>query len=149
MGEVYAKRERKVVKPQLEDMREDIEVFQKFLPEAIRNWENPKDQVIAQVFLSPPIALNVRTSGFTEDWAVLEVDPSKINSTNFVGNVLDLGTNISVDELTSWMYPNLANPLSFEYPGDRLLNLKYSGFIPDEEMWQPNQNTLTTITTQS
>lgn len=34
---------------------------------------------------------------------------------------------------------NPANPPYFEYPGDRLL--KYFGFIPDEEMWQPNRNT--------
>ncbi|KAJ3483741.1 hypothetical protein NLI96_g6103 [Meripilus lineatus] len=30
-----------------------------------------------------------------EDWAVIEVDPSKINASNFKGNILDLGEKLS------------------------------------------------------
>jgi len=89
--------------------------------------------------LSPPIDRNVGDSGFTKDWAVVKVDPSKIDSTNFVGNVIDLGIDIPVNEFTSWMYPQPANPPSFDYPGDRFH--KFSGFIPDEDMWKTNSKT--------
>jgi hypothetical protein len=27
-----------------------------------------------------------------EDWAIVEIDDAKVDSTNFVGNVIDLGT---------------------------------------------------------
>ncbi len=89
--------------------------------------------------LSPPIDRNVGDSGFTKDWAVVKVDPSKIDSTNFVGNVIDLGIDIPVNEFTSWMYPQPANPPSFDYPGDRFH--KFSGFIPDEDIWKLNSKT--------
>jgi hypothetical protein len=71
---------------------------------------------------------------------VIEIDDSKVDSTNFVGNVIDLGTTIPIDEFTAWMSPHPANLLSFKYPGNRLL--KFSGSISDGEMWKPGLTTL-------
>jgi len=48
---------------------------------------------LGHVVLSPPIGLNVGDEGYTEDWAVIEVDPSKVNKENFRGNFIDLGTS--------------------------------------------------------
>ncbi|KAF8334478.1 hypothetical protein F5887DRAFT_1273561, partial [Amanita rubescens] len=105
-----------------------IKDLRAFLPGATRDWKDRKDRVIGHVSL-----------GFTEDWAVVKVDASKIDSTNFVGNVIDLGIDIPVAKYSSWMNPDPANPPSFKYPGNRLH--KFSGFIPDEEMWKPNSKT--------
>lgn len=68
---------------------------------------------------------------------MIQLDKSKFDSTNFVGNANDLGT-IPVDKFTLWMCPHPANlnPPSFEYPYDRLL--RFSGFIPDEGMYKPS-----------
>jgi hypothetical protein len=131
--------ERDQVEPQLRRAKKAIKDLQEFLKETTRDWKNRKDRVIGHVFLSPPIAFNVRDNGFTEDWAVVKIDASKVDSTNFIGNAIDLGIDIPVEKLTSWMYLYPANPPSFDYPGDRLH--RYFGFIPDEEMWQPNLNT--------
>ena len=68
-----------------------------------------------------PIGLDVGEEGLTEDRVVIEIDDSKVDSTNFVGNVIDLGTTIPIDEFTAWMFLHPANPPSFEYPGNRLL----------------------------
>jgi hypothetical protein len=46
---------------------------------------------------------------FTRDFAVIEVDTTKIDASNFIGNAIDLGTEISVKTLTAWMHPNYAN----------------------------------------
>ncbi|KAF8333698.1 hypothetical protein F5887DRAFT_993030 [Amanita rubescens] len=142
MEPAYAKRETDIVIPLLKEADEAIKDLQAFLPDVTRDldWKDPKKRVIGHVFLSPPIACNVGDSGFTEDWAVVKVDASKINATNFVGNVIDLGIDVTMQNFTSWMFPQAGNPPSFKYPGNRLHEL--SGFIPDEEMWKSDPKIL-------
>lgn len=135
----YAEVEREGVDWQLKGAKRAIEVLQKFLPDATRDWKDRKNRIIGHVVLSPPIAFNVGDDGFTEDWAVIEVDASKIDPSNFVGNVVDLGIDVRVDGFTSWRYPYPPNPLFFDLCGERLH--KFVGFIPDEEMWKPDPNT--------
>ena len=120
-------------------MNKAIDDLRAFLPGATHDWKDGKNRVIGHVVLSPLIACDVGDSGFTEDWAVVNVDASKVDSTNFVGNVIDLGTDIPVAEFTSWMCPNRANPPSFVYPGSRLH--EFFGFIPDREMGCPDSKT--------
>lgn len=111
-----------------------IAAFERLLRDIRRDWKNEFDRVIGHVVLSPPIAFDVGNDGFTEDWAVVEMLPTKIARLNFIGNAIDLGS-IDVDVLTSWMYPHPANPNSFNYPGDRLL--RFTGTVSNEEMRSP------------
>lgn len=105
------------------------------LHNAERDWKNRGDQVIGHVVLSPPIS--VEDDGFTEDWAVTEVDTTKIDKSTFIGNVIDLGEEISIPDLTRWMSLNWSrsnwssNLPSFQYPGNRLL--RFLGTISDED----------------
>ena len=141
MEPAYAERETDTVIPLLKEAEEGIKDLQAFLPDARDwDWKDPQKRVIGHVFLSPPIARAVGNSGFNEDWAVVKVDASKINTTNFVGNVIDLGIDVTVKNFTSWMSPHAGNPPSFKYPGNRLH--EFSGIIPDEEMWKPDPKTL-------
>ena len=142
MEPVYAKRETDKVISLLKDADEAIKDLQAFLQDATRDgdWKDPQKRVIGHVFLSPPIACDVGDSGFTEDWAVVKVDASKINSTNFVRNIIDLGIDVTVQKFISWMFPHTGNPPSFKYPGNRFH--EFSGFIPDKEMWKPDPKTL-------
>jgi hypothetical protein len=64
---------------------------------------------------------------------------SKIDSTNFFGNVIDLSIDILVCKLPC-LYSHPPNPPCFDYPGDRLH--RFFGLIPDEDIWKPNLNTL-------
>lgn len=104
------------------------------------SWQNKKNRVLGHIVLSPPIGLGVGDEKFTEDWAVIEVDSSKVDSTNFPGNVIDLGTTISIVEFKRRMSPHPTTNPPFHYPTDRLLKL--CGTIPDEEMWKPSPGTL-------
>jgi hypothetical protein len=140
MGEEDGQAERDNVEPQLKKARKAIGVLRTFLSDVSRDWKEKKDRVLGHVVLSPPIGFNVGEKGFTEDWAVVQVDKSKIDAANFIGNAVDLGTTIGVSKFTTWMRPHPANPPSFEYPVDRLL--KFYGTIPDDEMWKGSPRTL-------
>ena len=98
-------------------------------------WAALADRILGHVILSPPISFGTGNGGYTCDFAVIEIDQSKINASNFVGNVIDLGTEISIPTLTAMLHPNQHNPNGFTYPLDRLLHL--SGTIPEEEMHNP------------
>lgn len=133
-------RERKEVLFLLEKENTGKVVLQKFLDDAQRDWTEKENRVIGHAVLSPPIRFNVGERGQTQDWAIIEVDQSKIDDTNFVGNCIDLGPDIAVDVLTDWMYPHPANPPSFKYPHNRLL--KFHGKLSDKEMEKPDPKTI-------
>ncbi|KAI0304089.1 hypothetical protein BC826DRAFT_903028 [Russula brevipes] len=139
LEEKYAAAEQEQVEALLKKARSAIIVLEKFLKDVPRDWKDRKDRVLGHVVLSPPLSLDVGEEGFAEDWAVIEVDKSKLDSTNFIGNAIDLGVRIGVDKFTAWMCPHPTDPCSFHYPGDRLHRF-YSN-IPDEEMWRSNSKT--------
>ncbi|KAK0468792.1 hypothetical protein IW261DRAFT_1612751 [Armillaria novae-zelandiae] len=81
--------------------------------------EQTGTHVLGHVVLSPPISLGTGTQGYTEDYAIIEVDNDKIDRSTFQGNTIDLGTEIPRWEFTGKM-PNT----TFEDPMDRLLKLR-------------------------
>lgn len=66
-----------------------IEALEKFHDEVKSDWRQAKKRVIGHVVFSPPIT--VATEGFTEDYAVVELDTTKFKKA-FKANVMDLGT---------------------------------------------------------
>ena len=140
MDEEHAKKERKHVLRELEETTEAISAISEFYTNVSKDWRKREDRILGHVVLSPPISFSVGEEGFTEDWAVIEVDDSKLNLTNFVGNVIDLGITIPIYDFITWMSPHPTNPPSFDYPHDRLLKL--SGTISDEEIWKPSLKAL-------
>ncbi|KAJ3566899.1 hypothetical protein NP233_g6713 [Leucocoprinus birnbaumii] len=113
-----------------------MQEFKVLLDDVKNNWQNPEDQVIGHVILSPPITFNAGNKSFTEDWAVIEVDSNKIDKSTFVGNAIHLGEETPQLDLKKWMPTNQLNPPSFEWPLDCLL--RFSGTMSDEEMYHSN-----------
>ncbi len=74
---------------QLKEARSAIGPLEKFLMEVSREWKNPENRVLGYVVLSPPVAFNVEEEGFTDGWAVIEIDDSKVDLANFAGNAID------------------------------------------------------------
>jgi len=131
-----ANEERQHAQRKSKEAAESVKALYPFYQDVSMRWAAPESRVLGHVVLSPPI--NVKNSeGYTEDWAVIEIDSSKIDASNFKGNAIDLGTRIPVDELTLMMRPKHDpwNDRYFKYPTGRLLHLK--GTIPDEEMRNP------------
>ncbi|KAH9947232.1 hypothetical protein B0H21DRAFT_821995 [Amylocystis lapponica] len=125
--------ERMAVNSQVVEAIKAIDAFEKLLADVIRDWGEEENRVIGHVVLSPPLGL--ADDGFTDDWVVVEMHPTKIGKLNFIGNAIDLGS-IEVGKLTAWMHPHPASLSSFEYPGDRLL--RCSGTVSDQEMFRPD-----------
>ncbi|SJL07900.1 uncharacterized protein ARMOST_11257 [Armillaria ostoyae] len=129
-----ANKERQKLQAELDKAKEAVEELNTFYQTVLTHWATPESRILGHVILSPPIDVDV-SEGYTEDWAVIEIDASKVNASNFNGNAIDLVTRISAGEFTFMMYPNPKNRSSFKYPTDRLLRLQ--GTIPDEEMRHP------------
>ncbi|KAK0442869.1 hypothetical protein EV421DRAFT_551705 [Armillaria borealis] len=130
-----ANKERQEAQAELDEAKEAMEELNTFYQDVSTHWVTSESRVLGHVILSPPISVGSSSEGYTEDWAVIEIDASKVNVSNFNGNAIDLGTHISASKFTRMMYPNPKNPRSFMYPVDRLLRLQ--GTIPDEEMRHP------------
>ncbi|KAI0059326.1 hypothetical protein BV25DRAFT_1840378 [Artomyces pyxidatus] len=105
-------KERKHALDQLEQAKKMIKDLERFLVDASRDWKEQRDRVLDRI----------------------------IDATNFVGNVIDLGTTIPVAEFTRWMLPHPAPRPLFQYPGNRLLQLY--GTVTDEDMGKPSAKTL-------
>ncbi|KAK0214044.1 hypothetical protein IW262DRAFT_1408250 [Armillaria fumosa] len=104
-----------------------ITALSAFYQDVEKKWNTHASRVLGHVVLSPPIGTG--TQGYTDDYAIIEVDDDKIDRRTFQGNTIDLGTEIPRWEFTEKMFPN------FKYPTDRLLKLR--GTITDEEMRRP------------
>lgn len=112
-----------------------IDRLNTFHREVVSRWSNPAERILGHVVLAPPLEFGVGPLGFTQDIAVVEIDPSKINPSNFRGNVIDLGTEIDSVDFTVRMYPDVRNHTHFKYPTDRLLKL--CGTISVDDMRRP------------
>ncbi|KAH8111892.1 hypothetical protein DFH11DRAFT_1707064, partial [Phellopilus nigrolimitatus] len=133
-----ANRERQKAQAKLDEAQEATEKLDAFYQDVSTRWAAPESRVLGHVVLSPPISVGSSSEGegYTEDWAVIEIDTSKVDASNFSGNAIDLGTRIPLDKFTFMMCPNDPwGALSFTYPFDRLLRL--TGTIPDDEMRHP------------
>jgi hypothetical protein len=60
--------------------------------EISRFWTIESKRVLGYVLYSPPISVNIGDKGFTEDWALVELDRDKFDWNAFRGNVIHLGT---------------------------------------------------------
>ena len=134
-----AQAERDDVQAKLKTEQRALQQLQQFLADVRRDWEDPKKRIIGHIVLSPPLILGAGEDGFTQDLAVIEVDTTKVDVTNFRGNFIDLGTEIAVETFTAWMRPGYGrypNQPLFKYPSDRLL--QFHNTLSNEEMCSPN-----------
>jgi hypothetical protein len=98
-------------------------------------WFTPESRLLGQVILAPPIAIGAGLERYTRDWAIIEMEASKFDLDNFMGNAIDLGTELTRGQFTRKMYPRPTNPHSFKYLKDRLLRLQR--VMTDNEMQHP------------
>jgi len=129
-----AARERENHGYELAKAKRAMEDLNTFYEDVSTRWASPEKRVLGHIIYSPPIQLGFGTEQCTQDFAIIDIDRSKIDATNFKGNVIDLGTKIPIYELIRKISPNLQSD-AFDYPLDRLLRLK--GTIPDQDMRHP------------
>ncbi|KAF8472265.1 hypothetical protein DFH94DRAFT_767632 [Russula ochroleuca] len=130
-----AEAEREDARNELKKAEKKVEGLTTFRKELSKHWSTDESRILGHVIFSPPIILSAGPDEYTQDVAVIEIDPSKIDPGSFRGNVIDLGSKYAPQVLTTMMHPNPKNPRSFVFPGNRLLSLR--GTIPDNEMRKP------------
>ncbi|KAL0069091.1 hypothetical protein AAF712_003777 [Marasmius tenuissimus] len=100
-----------------------------------KSWKASENRVIGHVLYAPSVAFGVGDLGFTEDFAIVQVNHSKLNASNFLGNVIDLGTGIDPQRLNRLIHPFVSNGQNFKYPiKDGLLRLR--GTITTNDMYR-------------
>jgi hypothetical protein len=129
-----ANRKRDRAQVELNRAREAVEQLNTFYQDVSKHWATPESRILGHVILSPPINVGAGGENYTEDWAIIEIDPSKVDVGNFIGNAIDL-SSISFSEVMNMMCPNTRDAESFVYPWDHLLMLE--GIVPDEELRHP------------
>ncbi|KAJ2933201.1 hypothetical protein H1R20_g3875, partial [Candolleomyces eurysporus] len=142
-GSPNVERSREVCQMDLKNIHDGVP-WLKGLKKVILGWwsNKPENRILGSVFLSPPISLHNEEGKFTEDWAVVELNPEMVNATNFFGNVVDLRIGPSSEGIVTYprdivykMSPNPKKPTGFEYPRNHLL--KISGVVPLSELRNP------------
>ncbi|KDQ49643.1 hypothetical protein JAAARDRAFT_200650 [Jaapia argillacea MUCL 33604] len=109
----------------MKNRKKAIEALKAFFVTMKKNWSEVNNRVIGQVVWAPPITGLNAPHGYTKDVCVIKLDKKKF-WLNFMGNVIDLGTEIDSGTFMSLMYP-----------GDD------AGILTAAQIRQPNNQDLT------
>ncbi|CUS06786.1 unnamed protein product, partial [Tuber aestivum] len=112
-----------------------LEALKKLCNQVAKCWGNIEDRIIGDLIFSPALEYGAGSKRYTQDYALIEVDQSKIDIASFTGNVVDLGTEIAPGKFKRMMFPHPENTHSFTYPTNRLFQIR--GTIPDADMRRP------------
>ena len=127
--------ERKDAQAALDKAKKSIKEHQVYFQEVSKYWGPAESRVLGYVLFAPPIRAGVTADQHTEDFAIIALEPSKIDRRNFKGNVIDLGAQLTVVDFHRMMHPHPTNPKRPKYPPDRLLRLQ--GTISTAELRRP------------
>ncbi|KAI0049139.1 hypothetical protein FA95DRAFT_1538795 [Auriscalpium vulgare] len=119
----------------LKNKREAIDSHKAFLVTMKKDWSKLDDRVIGHVIWAPPITGLNKPHSYTQDVCVIKLNKKKIRP-NFLGNVIDLGTEIDCGTFVKSMRPRVDAQSDFYYPEDRLFELR--GILTPEQIGQPN-----------
>ena len=116
-GNPAANGERKQAQADLDETNKVIEVLNALHAGSV---EHPECRILGHVVAPPPIGINIDGEGYTEGWALIELDPSKVDGTTiFTATTLTLGTKIVLEEFFRMMHPNAKSHHFFDYPLER------------------------------
>ncbi|KIJ40723.1 hypothetical protein M422DRAFT_780648 [Sphaerobolus stellatus SS14] len=76
-------------------------------------WSAESQRILGHDFYAPPISVG---AGFTEDWALIELNRAKFEWDNFQGNVIYLGSKLTAFQSMKKMYPQAKTRTKFKYP---------------------------------
>ncbi|CAE6389034.1 unnamed protein product [Rhizoctonia solani] len=118
---------------ELANIRTKIEDLKNFFVNIKKKWSKPKDRVIGFVRWAPSIGVGVASHRYTRDLCVIELDKEKFRF--MIGNVLNLGPEMSEPKLKSLIYQRDDVPSDFKYPDDGLLALR--GILTADQVTNP------------
>jgi hypothetical protein len=134
-NEEEAAAQRRRATSKLDNATERLEGLQSLLAHVTTHFGTPEQRTLGHVAMSPPLAFGVGEESATEDWALVEMNPSAISQLNCIGNVIDV-RSMSDTDMAKAMQPRPSNVTSFKQPADGLLRL--TGMASDQEMATPH-----------
>ena len=114
----------------LDKAKEAMKEHPLYCREVLEYWGPAEERVLGHVLYAPPIGVGATADQHTEDFAVIALEPCKIDAQNFKGNVIDLGSKLRIGDFYDRLNVN------FMYPLDRLLPLQ--GTILTAELRRPS-----------
>ena len=118
----------------LQAVNKAIEGITNLRHEIVTRWTNPDDRVFGHLVWSPPIELSEAPSQYTQDLAVIEIHPGKLDAANYRGNAIHLGSKYTRKQFMKMMYPYGTNGTSCKFPPDRLMRLR--GYVPERDLYK-------------
>ncbi|OSD02683.1 hypothetical protein PYCCODRAFT_1467706 [Trametes coccinea BRFM310] len=116
------KKELRRLKAKLEEEKESTEELESFQNEVTKHWSDQKLQrEIGYVEFAPAISI-ADDSQYTSDWGVFIAAEAKVKP-HFEGNVVDLGSKYSPQDLHSMFYPVPGGRTTFKFPDQRKLRI--------------------------
>lgn len=109
-----------------------IEELSAFCADVDPRWADPAARLLGHVVYAPPAHVNA--DGYMEDYALVAVNPDKIDRKTFTGNGIDL-RGLSVHDFLRKMFPGDTSLGIDNYPMDRLLAL--TRILSHEELRKP------------
>ncbi|KAF8992678.1 hypothetical protein BDQ17DRAFT_1546371 [Cyathus striatus] len=122
-----AEKERARIESDLNKPQTAAKKLEDFKSNVINDWTQG-DFIIGHVVYAPAISVCEGSRHNSEDWALIELDRSKINWPKFKGNMFDL--EMKVDKYGSLMCPH--QDINPKYPQNRLSPIH--GVVPEDEL---------------
>jgi hypothetical protein len=88
--------ERRIAEDTLREEEATVKALDQFHDEITKCWSDEGQRILGHITYSPPIRARTGAEGYDEDWALIELDRSKIDWGTFKGNVIDLGMFVSI-----------------------------------------------------
>ncbi|KAG6328706.1 hypothetical protein ID866_10383 [Astraeus odoratus] len=129
--------EMQLIRNELDKETQAIAALQTFHNEVTKSWSNIKlHRNIGHVEYAPAITVDEHDTRYTSDWATFLAAEAKVKS-HFEGNVVDLGSKYSPQQLTEMFYPVTGGPTTFKFPHQR--KLRIVGCATEEDLANPNE----------
>ncbi|KAI0254466.1 hypothetical protein BJV78DRAFT_1152216 [Lactifluus subvellereus] len=125
---VEAKREK------LAKVKKDIGVLEAFYKDA-NQWGDIARRNIGHVDWAPEISVDVQGRKYTKDIGTFEVVAAKFKA-QFKGNVVDLGSKFTPQQLTDMFHPQSTGRTTFKFPTNR--QLRIDGYVTRELLAVPD-----------
>ncbi|KAF8606171.1 hypothetical protein BDV93DRAFT_537141 [Ceratobasidium sp. AG-I] len=128
-------KEKRRVQRNLDDENEAVADLEAFHEQASKYWSHIKlNRIVGHVQCAKAIKVDEGGTGYTSDWAAFLAAEAKVKG-NFEGNVVDIGSQYSPQELSEMFYPAAGGQTTFKFPDDRKLRIE--GCATEEDLAIP------------
>ncbi|KAI0787707.1 hypothetical protein C8Q74DRAFT_1253335 [Fomes fomentarius] len=119
----------------LDDENEALIDLEAFFDEVSKYWPSIRFRNMGHVQYAPAITVDEEGGTlFTSDWAAFLAAEAKVKD-EFEGNVVDLGSKYSPEDLIHMLYPGGGDPTTFKFPEER--KLRIVGCATKEDLASP------------